>query len=87
MVQSIERLILGDTIFRRSFDKGLSTCLGEDDTYVALAEVYEGICGDHQAGDKMKWTLNRQRVYWPTMIKDCMEYAKSCEECIAYSSS
>ena len=25
--------------------------------------------------------LNRQRVYWPTMIKDCIQFAKSCEEC------
>ena len=47
-------VILGDTLFRRSFDEGLSMCLGEDNAYVALAKVHKGICGDHQAGDKMK---------------------------------
>ena len=40
-------VIFGDTLFRRSFDGGLSTCLGEDDAYLALAEVHEGIFGAH----------------------------------------
>ena len=65
---------MGHTLFRRSFNGGLSTCLSKDDAYLALAEVCK-------VGDKMKWTLYRQKVYWPTMIKDCMENAKSCEEC------
>ena len=57
-----------DILFRRSFDRGLTTYLGEDDAYLALAKVHKDICGAHQGGDKMKWTLNRQRVYWLTMI-------------------
>ena len=29
----------------------------------------------------MKWLLFRQGVYWPTMLKDCINFAKSCQEC------
>ena len=68
-------------MFRKGVDGNLSTCLGESEAYIALAEVHEGICGAHQAGDKMKWILYRRRVYWPSMIKDCFEFAKSCEAC------
>jgi len=27
----------------------------------------------------MKWLLFRQGVYWPTMLKDCIEFAKGCQ--------
>ena len=57
--RTMNYMILGDTLFRRSFDGGLFTCLYVDDAYIALVEVHEVICGDHQAGDKIKWTLNR----------------------------
>nr|KYP42718.1 Pro-Pol polyprotein [Cajanus cajan] len=29
----------------------------------------------------MKWILSRKGFYWPTIIKDCLEFAKSYEEC------
>ena len=56
--RAMNYVILGDTLCRRSFDGGLSTCLGKDDAYLALAEVHEGICGPQQTSNKMKWTLN-----------------------------
>ena len=74
-------MILMNTLFKNLINGGLLTCLSKDVAYLALAEIHEGVCGAHQAGDKMKWTLYRQRVYWPTMIKDCMDYAKACDNC------
>jgi len=29
----------------------------------------------------MKWLLFRQGVYWPSMLKDCVDFAKGCQEC------
>jgi len=29
----------------------------------------------------MKWLLFRQGVYWPTVLKDCINFAKGCQEC------
>lgn len=29
----------------------------------------------------MKWLLIQQGVYWPTMLKDCIEFSKLCQEC------
>ena len=74
-------MILGYTLFKNSSDGGLLTCLSEDKAYLALVEVPKGISGAHQAGDRMKWTLYQQRVYWPTMIKDCMDYTKAYDSC------
>ena len=55
--------------------------LGELEAYLALAETHEGICGSYQAGEKMKLMLFRQGYYWLTILKDCINYEKSGEEC------
>ena len=79
--RALHYVILGDILFRKSIDSSLLACLHEEDAYTALAKVHEGICGSHQVGKKMKCTLNWQRFYWPTMIKDWIEYTKASEEC------
>ncbi|KAL1349357.1 hypothetical protein AAHE18_07G151100 [Arachis hypogaea] len=35
---------------------------------------------------KMRWVLYRNHVYWPSMIKDCIDYAKACQECQKHGS-
>jgi hypothetical protein len=46
-----------------------------------MDEVHEGICGTHQSTRKMKRLLWSGGFYWPTMIADCFQYYKGCEEC------
>ena len=78
--RALNYVILGDSLFKKSVNGNLLTCLSESESYIALAEVHERICGAHQSGEKMKWVLYRQRVYWPLMVKACFKFAKSCEE-------
>ena len=52
-------VILGDTLFKKSMDGNLLTCLDESDAYVAVGKVHEWICGAHQVGEKIKWLLCR----------------------------
>jgi len=47
-----------------------------------MGEVHEGISGMHQLASKMKWLFRRATsFYWPTMMADCFQYYKGCEEC------
>ena len=32
----------------------------------------------------MRWLLRRHGVYWPKILKDCIDYAKGCQECQKY---
>nr|KYP46166.1 Retrovirus-related Pol polyprotein from transposon opus [Cajanus cajan] len=80
-LQALNYVLLNNELYKRGFDGVLFKCLGSHEGYIAMAEVHEGIFGVHQAGEKMKWTLSRKGFYWPTMIKDCIEFAKSYEEC------
>nr|KYP68997.1 Transposon Ty3-I Gag-Pol polyprotein [Cajanus cajan] len=68
--RALNYVILNDELFKRGFDRVLFKCLGNHESYIAMVEVHEGICGAHRKG-----------YFWPSMFKDCIEFAKGCEEC------
>jgi hypothetical protein len=74
-------VLMSDELYRRTVNDVLLKCLGPDDAILAMAEVYEGICGTHQSALKMKWLLRRPGFYWSNMIADCFKYYKGCQVC------
>ncbi|XP_070010453.1 uncharacterized protein [Nicotiana sylvestris] len=64
-----------DTLYKRSFEGALLRCLGEDEALQALQEAHSGVCGSHQSGPKLQFHIKGMRYYWPTMVKDCLDYA------------
>ena len=52
---------------------------GETDQ--AMEEAHSGVCSAHQSGPKLYHRIKRMGYYWPTIVKDCMDYAKRCEVC------
>ena len=46
-----------------------------------MEEAHSGVYGAHQSGPKLYHRIKRMGYYWPTMVKDCMDYAKTCEAC------
>nr|XP_025628590.1 uncharacterized protein LOC112721775 [Arachis hypogaea] len=85
-LQAINFVLMADELYKKGIDGSLSRCLSHGDKDIALGEVHKGICGAHQAGKKIKWVLCRNHVYWPTMIKDCIKYAKACQKCQKHGS-
>ncbi|KAK2971844.1 hypothetical protein RJ640_027004 [Escallonia rubra] len=70
-----------DTLFRR-FNEGLFLrCLEEDEVVQAMDEAHSGVCGAHQSGPKLHFRIKMMGYYWPTMVKDCLDYAKRCQAC------
>ena len=58
----------------------LLKCLNQEEAKVLMGEVHEGICGAHQSAFKMKWIIRRSRYFWPTILEDCFEYYKGCQD-------
>ncbi|KAL0420933.1 UNVERIFIED_CONTAM: hypothetical protein Slati_3116200 [Sesamum latifolium] len=46
-----------------------------------MEEAHSGVCGAHQSGPKLHFRIKRMSYYWPTMVKDCIDYAKRCRAC------
>ncbi|KAM1908815.1 hypothetical protein ACFX1X_028672 [Malus domestica] len=53
----------------------------EEEVNQAMEEAHSGVCGAHQSGPKLHFQLKRMGYYWPSMVKDCLEYAKRCQAC------
>ncbi|XP_051132475.1 uncharacterized protein LOC127252363 [Andrographis paniculata] len=68
-------------LYRRSFENMFLRCLGNHQAKQAMEETHAGICGAHQAGPKLHFRIKRMGYYWPTMVKDCIEFARSCQPC------
>nr|XP_016492013.1 PREDICTED: uncharacterized protein K02A2.6-like [Nicotiana tabacum] len=63
-----------DTLYRRSFEGILLHCLGEDEATQAMQQTHSGVCGSHQSGPKLHFHIKRMGYYWPTMVKDCLDF-------------
>ena len=70
-----------NTLYHRSFDVLLLRCLDDEEAIKALEEAHSRICGAHQSDPKLHFQIKQMGYYWPTMVKDCMDYAKRCSAC------
>ncbi|KAK4383942.1 hypothetical protein Sango_3105900 [Sesamum angolense] len=51
----------------------------DDEKVQAMEEPHSGVCGAHQSGPKLYLCTKRMSYYWPTMVKDCIDYARRCQ--------
>ncbi|CAL9018542.1 unnamed protein product [Prunus brigantina] len=80
-IMALNYLMWNEDLVRKSKDEVLLRCLGKKEYMKVMGETHEGICGAHQGGRKMCWLIRRYGYFWPTMMKDCIDYSKGCESC------
>ncbi|RVW19487.1 hypothetical protein CK203_116507 [Vitis vinifera] len=56
-------------------------CLYCSKAQYVLAELHEGVCGNHSKGRSLAHRAHSQGYYWPTMKNDAMAYVKKCDKC------
>ncbi|KAL0405439.1 UNVERIFIED_CONTAM: hypothetical protein Slati_3857800 [Sesamum latifolium] len=69
------------TLYRRSFEGIFLRCLSDDEKVQAMKEPHSGVCDAHQLGPKLHFGIHKMGYYWPTIVKDCIDYAKRCQVC------
>ncbi|XP_004292069.1 PREDICTED: uncharacterized protein LOC101313385 [Fragaria vesca subsp. vesca] len=69
---------------RRGEDGNDFRCVYGNKAKRIMREVHCGVCGSHQAGPKMRWLIRRHGYYWLTILKDCIAFAKGCQDCQAH---
>ncbi|GKV20245.1 hypothetical protein SLEP1_g30401 [Rubroshorea leprosula] len=80
-MQALNYVLLEGVLYRRGHDELLLRCLGPDEYCQIMSDVHNGICGAHQDGIKMRWLIRRHGFFWPSILKDCISYAKGCKAC------
>jgi hypothetical protein len=63
--KAIKFVLLDGRLYYKSLDGVLLQCLGQEEAKRMMSEVHDGLCGAH----------------WPTMLEDCFEYYKGCQDC------
>ncbi|KAI5334574.1 hypothetical protein L3X38_024707 [Prunus dulcis] len=86
-ITALNYLMWNEDLVRKSKDELLLRCLGKKEYMKVMGETHEGICGAHHGGRRYAsfWLIRRYAYFWPTMMKDCIEYSKGCEACQRYS--
>ena len=73
--------IVGGQLYRRGLSQPLFKCLSPDRAIHVLEEVHDGSCGHDPRGKALVLKILRSGYYWPTMIKDVVEFIKKCLKC------
>ncbi|XP_024195631.1 uncharacterized protein LOC112198745 [Rosa chinensis] len=81
---ALNYFLRGDELRRRGEDGIDFRCVYGREAKRLMREVHTGICGSHQAGPKMRWLLRHHGYYWPSILKDCIAFAKGCADCQAH---
>jgi ribonuclease HI len=79
--KAIKFVLLDDRLYYKSMDGVLLQCLSQEEAKRMMSEVHDGLCGAHQSAYRMKWVIRKTGCYWPTMLEDCFEYYKGCQDC------
>jgi ribonuclease HI len=79
--KAIKFVLLDGHLYYKSLDGVLLQCLGQDEAKKMMSEEHDGLCGAHQSAYRMKWVIRQSGCYWPTMLEDCFEYYKRCQDC------
>ncbi|KAM2566229.1 hypothetical protein TB1_008765 [Malus domestica] len=85
-VHATNYVLYQNELYRKGEDGLLLLCLGPQEVAQVITEVHEGICRAHQSGRKMRWLLRRHGYFWPSILKDCIEFARGCIQCQIHGS-
>ncbi|XP_019197405.1 PREDICTED: uncharacterized protein LOC109191268 [Ipomoea nil] len=74
-------LLIGDTLYKRSYNGTLLRCLYPEEVRAVMEEIHEGTCSAHQGAYTMARKAILQGYFWPRMAKECADYARSYPTC------
>nr|ABB46826.1 retrotransposon protein, putative, Ty3-gypsy subclass [Oryza sativa Japonica Group] len=73
--------IVSGQLYRSGVLQPLLRCISFAEGEEMAKEIHQGLCGAHQATRTVASKVFRQGVYWPTVLKVCVEQVKKCESC------
>ena len=72
-IQSAKFSLVNGKLFKRSLDGPYLKCLTIEQGHYVLAELHEGICGNHPGSRTLAQRAHTSGYYWPTMRSDAAD--------------
>ena len=80
-IQSARFSLVDGQLYMRSLGGPYLKCLTLEQGQYVLAELHEGICGNHPRGRTLAHPAHTQGYYLPTMKVHAADYVKKCDSC------
>ena len=80
-IQSARFSMINGQLYKRSLGEPYLMCLTPEQGQYVLAELHEGICGNHPGGRTLAHRAHTQGYYWKTMKSDAADYIKKFDPC------
>ena len=68
--------LVDEQLYKRSLGGPYLKCLTLEKGQYVLAELHEGICGNHPGGRTLAHSAHTQGYYWPIMKVHAADYVK-----------
>ncbi|KAJ0667548.1 putative nucleotidyltransferase, Ribonuclease H [Helianthus annuus] len=68
-------------LFRIGGDRVLRRCVSKEDGLDILRHVHEGLTGGHHGANVTAQKVFDSGFYWPTVVKDVVEFVRTCDRC------
>ncbi|KAF5791162.1 putative nucleotidyltransferase, Ribonuclease H [Helianthus annuus] len=68
-------------LFRIGDDRVLRRCVSKEDGMDILRHVHEGLTGGHHGPNVTAQKVFDSGFYWPMVVKDAIEFVRTCERC------
>jgi len=79
--QCVRYTMINEDLYQRGYSTPLLKCITNIRAEYILAEIHEGVCGNHAGARTMATKVLRAGYYWPTIQGDCAECVKKCAKC------
>ena len=78
-IQAARFSLIDGQLFKRSFGGPYLKCLTPEQSQYVLAELHEGIYGNHPGSRTLAHRAHTQGYYWSTMKADAADYTRKCD--------
>ncbi|KAK1432034.1 hypothetical protein QVD17_08920 [Tagetes erecta] len=68
-------------LFKVGADQVIRRCVPNDEIQGILSHLHSSACGGHFSGHKTGQKVLSCGLYWPTIFKDSLEFARHCTHC------
>ena len=74
-------VLIGDILFKRSYDGILLRCVVENQAQELMREFHEGTCGGKISPTFTAHKIIRVGFYWPSLFRDSYATIRTCASC------